>query len=311
MSLVTLGRRLPQRRKPKDCAPDWRQADPAWIKAALGRALSKPTGGWVVLDGSRAVGRSPRRYRVDGRWLVAWRDGPSLRVAPDACPHMGASLAEGCVSSGRIVCPWHGLALGADAPHGGWRTLPAHDDGVLAWVQLGGGENLRAAPILAPRPARYLDAVVSRVAACEPEDVIANRLDPWHGVYFHPHSFARLEVLEKDDESVTVRVVYRLAGALGIEVDARFHCPDAQTIVMTIVDGEGLGSVVETHARGISPGRTAIIEATLATSERWGFGVARAGGRWLRPLIRRAADRLWAEDAAYAERRYAVRTGQL
>jgi hypothetical protein len=24
---------------------------------------------------------------------------------------------------------------------------------------------------------------------CEPEDVVANRLDPWYGVWFHPYSF--------------------------------------------------------------------------------------------------------------------------
>ncbi len=44
---------------------------------------------------------------------------------------------------------------------------------------------------------------------------------------------------------------------------------------MTIVDGEGIGSVVETHATPLTKGRTAIIEATLATSERAGVRAAR------------------------------------
>ncbi|WP_435844405.1 DUF5914 domain-containing protein, partial [Streptomyces griseus] len=27
---------------------------------------------------------------------------------------------------------------------------------------------------------------------CEPQDVVANRLDPWHGAWFHPYSFVDL-----------------------------------------------------------------------------------------------------------------------
>ena len=133
----------------------------------------------------------------------------------------------------------------------------------------------------------------------------------WHGVHFHPHSFGRLKVIAKDDESITVRVVYRVLGRLGVEVDARFHCPEPRTIVMTIVDGEGVGSVVETHATPIAAGATAIVEATLATSERLGFRAVLAGARVLRPLVARAADRLWVEDAAYAERRFALRRGEV
>ena len=50
---------------------------------------------------------------------------------------------------------------------------------------------------------------------------------------------------------------------------------------MTIVRGDGLGSVVETHATPIAPGRTAIIEATLATSDRPGFALAARAARFL------------------------------
>ena len=52
---------------------------------------------------------------------------------------------------------------------------------------------------------------------------------------------------------------------------AEFTSPDPRTIVMRIVDGEGTGSVVETHATPIGPGpdgppRTAVIEAVIAHS---------------------------------------------
>lgn len=290
-------------------APDWKQADPRWIKRALHRVLAKPSGGWFVVDASSAIKNTPESYTVAGRNLVVWRGNGTLRVAPEACPHMGASLADGHIEGCSLICPWHGLALG-DAGHGGWRLLPSVDDGVLLWVQLAGrGEATSRAPILPRRPKRFIDAVVRVEAECDPEDVIANRLDPWHGAHFHPHSFARLYVIERNDHSITCRVVYRLLGRVGIEVDARFTCPDPRTICMTIVDGEGLGSVVETHATPLGPGRTAIVEATLATSDRIGFRAARMATPALRPLMHWAARRLWLEDAAYAERRFALRNG--
>jgi hypothetical protein len=76
---------------------------------------------------------------------------------------------------------------------------------------------------------------------------------------------------------------------------------------MTIVEGEGKGSVVETHATPIEPGRTAIVEATLASSDRKGFRHALKLRRLVRPFIERSARRLWTDDAAYAERLYTLR----
>jgi hypothetical protein len=290
-----------------DDAPDWVQANPGRIERALARALALPTGGWFAVDARDKIGRAPRAYTVDGHDLVLWRarDG-SVRGAPEACPHMGASLAGARVCDDDLVCPWHGLQLG-ERPHGRWAPVPAHDDGVLVWVQLAEGADRTAAPILAPRPARSLVGVVRMEATCDAADIIANRLDPWHGAHYHPHSFARLRVLEDRDDRLLVRVAYRVMGPFAVEVDATFHCPDPRTIVMTIVGGEGVGSVVETHATPIGPGRTAMIEATLATSGRGGFRLALGLGRLLRPMIERRAARLWVEDVAYAERRYRLR----
>lgn len=294
--------------------PDWIQADPRRIRTALARASAKPSGGWAVLDATRAVreAKGPRHYVVAGRELVAWWDGERVKVAPDACPHMGASLSCGHVSaSGEVVCPWHGLALGKTA-HGGWAPLRTHDDGVLTWVRatalLAPGEAPTDAPILPVRPPRFLDAVVRTEARCATQDVIANRLDPWHGAHFHPHSFARLRVIGEDAESITVRVVYRIAGRVGMEVDARFHCPDPRSIVMTIVAGEGVGSLVETHATPIETGRTAIVEATLAYSERPRMAWLPRAGALMRKLVQARSARLWDDDAQYCERTYELRT---
>ncbi len=124
---------------------------------------------------------------------------------------------------------------------------------------------------------------------CEPQDVIANRLDPWHGAWFHPYAFSHLTVDDEasDEHRLIVDVTFRLSRTWGVPVRAEFSCPDTRTIVMRIIDGEGTGSVVETHATptGVDEqGRpiTMVTEATIAYSDRPGFSVA----RFLTPLLR-------------------------
>jgi hypothetical protein len=298
----TFGRPLPPADS-LDRGPDHVAASPARIERALACALAKPAGGWSVIDASARIGASPRRVRIAGRDLVVWRtaDG-SLRAGPDRCPHMGASLCGARVDRGELVCPWHGLKLGARR-EGTWAPLAVHDDGILSWVRVPElGERPTDVPVLPERPARAIAAVVRLEARCEPRDVLANRLDPWHGVHFHPYAFLRLRTLSEDETHITVRVVYRVLGPLAIEVDARFSCPDARTIVMTIVAGEGVGSVVETHATPMDPDHTAIVEATIATSEHDAFRWFVRAQPLLRPILERRAARLWKDDAAYAER---------
>ncbi|CAM5265738.1 (2Fe-2S) ferredoxin [Streptomyces avidinii] len=94
---------------------------------------------------------------------------------------------------------------------------------------------------------------------------------------------------------------------------AEFTAPDPRTVVMRITDGEGVGSVVETHATPLGPARdgsprTRVTEAVIATSHRTGFTAARTAAPLLRPLIRHAAGRLWKDDLAYAERRWQLRS---
>ena len=322
-------RRLPLRRMPattwKAQEPTWREGSPAIIGAALKRALARPSGNWFVLAASGEV-RTDRPFGrvVAGTELVAWRtpDG-TAHAGPGACPHLGAPLCRGAVDSGRLVCRWHGLALGKEG-FPGWDPYPVHDDGVLVWVRLDreGGEEPLDAPVVPERPdlARSLAAVESMAGRCEPEDVMANRLDPWHGSWFHPYSFVGLKVTEvpqgpaPDPDRMVVDVGFRLAGRWGVPVRAEFRCPEPRTVVMRIIEGEGKGSVVETHATPLGVDehgvpRTAIIEATVASSERTGFTIARrVAGAVVRPAIRMAARRLWRDDLAYAERRYLLRS---
>lgn len=302
--------------------PTYQQAEPALIDAALQRAHRRPTGNWYVFAASTDVrGDRPFGTSVAGLEIVAWRDEKGgLHVGPAACPHLGADLATGTVVCGGLICPWHGLRLSGGREFG-WKPLPAHDDGVLVWVRLDaiGGEEPLDAPVLAARPTGpQLTAVTRLEGACEPRDIIANRLDPWHGAWFHPYSFAQLEVLsappvDADDDAdvFTVAVTFHL-GRVGMPVITAFSVPEPRTVVMHIVEGEGVGSVVETHATPIGPGpdgrpRTAVIEAVIAASGRTGFQLSLLGAPLLRPLMKLGAARLWRDDLAYAERRYALR----
>jgi hypothetical protein len=233
-------------------------------------------------------------------------------------------MALAAVDCGTLVCRWHGLRVGPGTG-AGWSPLPVHDDGVLAWVRLdaAGGEEPLGAPVVPARPPRAtsVGSVATLTGVCEPSDVVANRLDPWHGSWFHPYSFTRLSVLSapgevdvtEADDRFLVAVTFKVAPGLGVPVTAEFTCPEPRTVVMRILDGEGAGSVVETHATPRGQGtdgrpRTAVIEAVVARSQRPGFAVARAAAPALRPVMRRAAGRLWRDDLAYAERRYQLRS---
>jgi nitrite reductase/ring-hydroxylating ferredoxin subunit len=304
-----------------DQRPTYRDAKPAIIEAALRRSQAKPTGNWYAFAASRDV-RPGRPYgtRVAGVELVAWRDEQlRLCVGPRSCPHLGADLATGTVHDGTLVCRWHGLTLDGRSREYGWSPLPGHDDGTLVWVRLDkiGGEPPLDEPVIPARPqGDTLAAVAAMSGTCEPIDIIANRLDPWHGAWFHPYSFTRLEVLSTPTELVDkflVAVTFRM-GRLGVPVVAEFSCPEARTVVMRIVDGEGSGSIVETHATPIGSGpdgrpRTAVLEATVAHSDRSGFKRAARVAPLITPVMRYAAAKLWRDDLAYAERRYQVRAG--
>jgi len=310
--------------------PTWRQARPGTIAEALKRAQSRPSGNWYVVGATRDVRDDrPLPATVAGQEIVVWRTAEGrLAAGPGVCPHLGAPLADSPVRCGTLVCHWHGLALDG-APFAGWDPVPVHDDGVLVWVRLDevGGEPPFKAPVvpLRPRLPRSVAAVYQGVGTCEPEDVVANRLDPWHGAWFHPYSFVDLTVVGTPDadgpdgphgpdaDGFTVDVSFKVAGRLVVPVRAVFTSPEPRTVVMHITEGEGRGSVVETHATPLGTDergrpRTAVVEAVVASSERPGFAAARTAAPVLRRLMASTAGRLWRDDLAYAERRWQLRS---
>jgi nitrite reductase (NADH) small subunit/3-phenylpropionate/trans-cinnamate dioxygenase ferredoxin subunit len=61
-----------------------------------------------------------RAVNVEGRRVAVFRVGDRWSALQDACPHMGASLAEGRLVNGIVTCHWHGwrfdLETGRGAP---------------------------------------------------------------------------------------------------------------------------------------------------------------------------------------------------
>lgn len=91
-----------------------------------------------------------RVVKVAGQKVAVFRRGDRLTAMQDACPHMGASLADGRLECGRVICHWHGWTFDLETGHGDqksrtWlraRTYPVRvDDGEVfvghdpAWQQ--------------------------------------------------------------------------------------------------------------------------------------------------------------------------------
>ena len=63
-----------------------------WVKVAEAASVAPGTGRVVLADSLR---------------LALFNDGGEFFAIDDACPHQGASLGEGFLHLGRVVCPWH------------------------------------------------------------------------------------------------------------------------------------------------------------------------------------------------------------
>ena len=124
--------------------PTVRDAQPGIIDAALHRSRPvAPVGtglrslpATTSVPTARSAPASAERRSSPGETA-----GIGLHVGPGVRPHSGADLSTGTVDCGTLICPWHGLRSAGDWEFG-WTPLPAHDDGVLAWVRLDtvGGE---------------------------------------------------------------------------------------------------------------------------------------------------------------------------
>jgi nitrite reductase/ring-hydroxylating ferredoxin subunit len=52
-----------------------------------------------------------RAVDAGGERVAVFNDGGTYRAVDDACPHQGASLGEGFLLAGNVVCPRHAWAF--------------------------------------------------------------------------------------------------------------------------------------------------------------------------------------------------------
>ena len=63
---------------------------------------------WVQLAGAADVPPGEgRTVTADGLRLALFNDGGEFFAVDDNCPHQGASLGDGVLHEGRIICPLH------------------------------------------------------------------------------------------------------------------------------------------------------------------------------------------------------------
>jgi len=63
---------------------------------------------WTYAAPRSALGaRNVIAVEVGGQRLALYRLGDAIHATADACPHLGASLSQGCVVEGFVECPLH------------------------------------------------------------------------------------------------------------------------------------------------------------------------------------------------------------
>jgi phenylpropionate dioxygenase-like ring-hydroxylating dioxygenase large terminal subunit len=95
-----------------------------------------PGAPWLLAHRSMLTPDQPRKVSIYGKDYVMWQDSAgSIHALPNACPHMGAMLAEGwCekeTGSSKVVCPFHALAFDSE----GCTVLPGSNRKTLSLLK--------------------------------------------------------------------------------------------------------------------------------------------------------------------------------
>ncbi len=94
------------------------------LTAASLKRLEAPPASWYLLAEASKVQGDPVPVELLGQELVMFRSDEGIACLGARCPHMGASLANGKVRDGRLVCPFHGWEYDGS---GRCQRIPAQD----------------------------------------------------------------------------------------------------------------------------------------------------------------------------------------
>ncbi|RTR53447.1 aromatic ring-hydroxylating dioxygenase subunit alpha [Pseudomonas aeruginosa] len=170
-----------------------------------------PKNAWYVACTPDEIDKKPLGRQICGEKMVIYR-GPEGRVTAleDFCPHRGAPLSLGQVEKGRLICGYHGLAMGCDGHtesmpgqrvHGfpAIRKFAAEERHGFIWVWP--GDLSQADPALihhlewADNPDWAYGGGLYHIQ-CDYRLMIDNLMDLTHETYVHASSIGQKEIDE-------------------------------------------------------------------------------------------------------------------
>jgi vanillate O-demethylase monooxygenase subunit len=305
-----------------------------------------PRNAWYVACTPDEIDGNPLGRKICGEQMVVFRgEGGVVAAMEDFCPHRGAPLSLGFVSQGRLVCGYHGLAVGCSGraeempgqrvngfpPLRTFATLERYG---FIWVWPGDQE------LADPAKLCHLEWAESEDWAygggryhiqCDYRLMIDNLMDLTHETYVHASSIGQKEIDEapvhtrtEPDEVVTSRFMDKvvappfwqlaLRGA-GLPDDqlvdrwqiCRFSLPSHVMIEVGVaLEGHG-GYEAEEHLKASSIVVDFITPET-ETSHHYFWGMARKFSpkdTELTNTIREGQGKIFSEDLEMLERQQA------
>jgi vanillate O-demethylase monooxygenase subunit len=176
-----------------------------------------PKNAWYVACTPHEIDDKPLGRTICGEKIVFYR-GDEGRVAAleDFCPHRGAQLSLGRVCEGKLVCGYHGLAMGCDGKTvsmpgqrvGGFpkiRAYPVVERYGFVWVWPGDAQLADPAKIhvleWADNPEWAYGGGLYHIA-CDYRLMVDNLMDLTHETYVHTTSIGQKEI---DETPVTTK----------------------------------------------------------------------------------------------------------
>ena len=185
--------------------------------------------GWFFVTSRRELEKSKLIEKTwMGESIVAWVDGDGrICVAGAFCPHLGADLgptAGGCISNGRLVCPFHGFEFdatgqcvqtpNADPPR--TAKLEVFETReivglIFAWWGIDGRPPQWHLPVENPDQDGWCDIVISTNRFLgHPQETTENSVDLGHLNYVHGYdNVTRADPLMVDGHRLTSRFDFK------------------------------------------------------------------------------------------------------
>ncbi|MBD2838466.1 aromatic ring-hydroxylating dioxygenase subunit alpha [Pseudomonas sp. JM0905a] len=177
-----------------------------------------PKNAWYVACTPDEIEGKPLGRQICGEKMVFYRANEG-RVAAleDFCPHRGAPLSLGFVENGRLICGYHGLAMGCEGRTESMpgqrvrgfpaiRSFPVVERYGFIWVWPGDAEQADPALIhhleWAENPAWAYGGGLYHIG-CDYRLMIDNLMDLTHETYVHASSIGQKEI---DEAAPSTRV---------------------------------------------------------------------------------------------------------